>query len=65
MASVNSLLSEMPGRPHIALYGGIFQHDEIYREHFVKMVSDKSSSCELLAKEPAFGAVVAAKEIAE
>ena len=64
-ASVNALLSEMPEKPHIALYGGIFQHDEIYKEHFIKIVSDKCSACELLTKEPAFGAVVAAKEISE
>ena len=65
VSSVNALLSEMPEKPHIALFGGIFQHDEIYKEHFIKMVEDKCSSCELLTKEPVFGAVIAAKEVSE
>ena len=64
VSSVKAILSEMPEKPHIALYGGVFQHDEGYRKHFVSMVENWCSGCELLEKEPVFGACVAAKEAA-
>ncbi|MBE6715782.1 MAG: hypothetical protein E7573_02570 [Ruminococcaceae bacterium] len=63
--TVKALLSEMPERPHIALYGGVFQHDEIYTSYFRNALSDFCSECELLEKEPVFGAVLAAKELCE
>lgn len=63
--TVKALLKEMPGMPHIALYGGIFQHDEIFTSYFKNAVAKKCSSCEKLEKEPAFGAVIAIKEICE
>ena len=62
--SVKAILPEMPEKPHVALYGGVFQHDESYRNHFVSLVKDGISSCELLTKEPCYGACVAAREIA-
>ncbi len=61
--TVNALLAEMPEKPHISLFGGVFQHDEIFTSHFKALVRDKCASCELLTKEPAYGAVVAAREI--
>lgn len=59
---VKSLLPEMPEKPCIALYGGVFQHDEMYRNHFAELVKPYCSSCELLTKEPAYGACFAARE---
>lgn len=63
--TVKALLKEMPEMPHIALYGGIFQHNEIFTTYFRNAVAEICSTCELLQKEPAFGAVIAAKEICE
>ena len=57
-----ALLSEMPENPHIALYGGVFQHNESYRKHFARILENSVSSCELLTKEPCYGACVAARE---
>lgn len=64
-STVNALLSEMPENPHIALFGGVFQHDDIFTSRFKALSKEKSLSCELLQKEPAYGAVIAAKEVSE
>ncbi len=60
--TVNALLDNMPSLPHIALYGGVFQHCEIFSSYFKSLLKDRYSSCEVLLKEPAFGAVIAARE---
>ncbi len=61
--TVKALLCEMPENPHIALYGGVFQHDEIFGSCFREALSGRYSACELLTKEPAFGAVIASREM--
>ncbi len=61
--TLKALLKEMPEKPYIALYGGVFQHDEIFTSYFTSLAGRRCSSCELLAKEPVFGACVAAKEL--
>ncbi len=60
--SVKAILPEMPPLPHIALYGGVFQHDEDYRNRFISFLQGKISSCGLLTSEPCYGACVAARE---
>lgn len=59
---VSAILPEMREKPHVALYGGVFQHDEMYRNHFAELVKPCCCSCELLTKEPCYGACVAARE---
>lgn len=61
-STVSALIKEMPEKPHIALFGGVFQHCEIFTAYFKNLVKDSCSGCERLAKEPVYGAVVAAKE---
>lgn len=61
--TVKALIKEMPEKPHVALYGGVFQHCEIFRDHFRSLIKDVCSDCELLFKEPVFGAAFAAKEL--
>lgn len=63
--TLKALLREVPEKPYIGLFGGVFQHDEIYTSYFKALVSDKCSACEVLTKEPVFGAVIAAKEASE
>lgn len=62
--TVNALLDEMPEKPFIALFGGVFQHCEIFTSHFKNLMKNRCSGCEALSREPVFGAAVAAKEIA-
>ncbi len=61
--TASALMREMPSHPHIALYGGVFQHSEIFRECFSKEILQQYVSCELMTKEPAYGASIAAREI--
>jgi N-acetylglucosamine kinase-like BadF-type ATPase len=61
--TVKSLLDGMPSFPHIALYGGVFQHCEIFTSYFRDFLEGRYSSCEKLLREPVFGAVIAAREI--
>ncbi len=61
--TAKALLSEMPEKPYVFLYGGVFQHSEIFRNHFARLMSEKVSRCELMTKEPVFGACIAAREI--
>lgn len=61
--TLNSLLSEMPEKPYVGLYGGVFQHSDIFRNHFISLVGDKTSVCRLMANEPVYGACLGAKEL--
>ncbi len=63
LETVGALLKEMPPKPHVALYGGVFQHCEIFRDYFMGHIQDECESCRLLTKEPVFGACIAAKEL--
>lgn len=63
--AVKSLVKEMPEKPYAALYGGVFQHSEIFRDYFSSLVKDCCCDCGLLLKEPVFGAAFAAKEMCE
>lgn len=62
--TVNALVGEMPEKPYVALFGGVFQHSEIFRNHFMSLMENKVSGCELMAKEPVYGACLAARETA-
>lgn len=61
--TVKALIKEMPEKPHVALFGGVFQHCELFRTYFCSLVKEYCSDCALLLKEPAFGAAFAAKEL--
>ncbi len=56
-----SLIADMPEKPFIALYGGVFQHSELFRMSFSRRMEEVSSGCELMKNEPVLGAVIAAK----
>lgn len=61
--TASALLREMPGNPHIALFGGVFQHCEVFTSHFRIHLSEKYASCSLMTREPVFGACIAAREM--
>lgn len=61
--TASALMREMPSLPHVALYGGVFQHSEIFRDCFIKELSKKYSSCSLMTNEPVYGACIAAREM--
>ncbi len=61
--TASALLREMPPMPHIFLYGGVFQHCDIFRNYFSEYAAGSSESCSLLPNEPVFGACIAAKEL--
>ncbi len=61
--TASALIKEMPEKPYVFLYGGVFQHCEIFRNHFISLMGDSVSSCEITAKEPVFGACIAAREL--
>ena len=61
--TLKALIEEMPPFPHIALFGGLFQHCTLFREFFIEFIKESCSSAAVLTKEPAFGAVIAAREI--
>lgn len=61
--AVKSIVSDMPVKPYAALYGGVFQHSEIFRNYFCSLINDCCQDAGLLTREPAYGAVVAAREI--
>lgn len=61
--TVLALFAEIPEKPHVALYGGVFQNDELFATYIRLALSDKCSSCKLLEKEPVYGAVIAAREL--
>lgn len=61
--TAKSLLAEMPEKPYVFLYGGVFQHCEIFRSRFVSLMGDFVSFCGLTAREPVYGACIAAKEL--
>ena len=58
--TVKALLREMPENPFIALYGGVFQHSEIFTSLFVRLFSEE---CKLMERESVYGACVAAREM--
>lgn len=61
--TLKALIEDMPPFPHIALFGGLFQHCTLFREFFIEFIKESCSSAAVLTKEPAFGAVIAAREI--
>ena len=61
--TAKALVAEMPEKPYAFLYGGVFQHSEIFRNHFSSLMGDCVSSCELTAREPVYGACIAAREL--
>ncbi len=61
--TLKALIEDMPPFPHIALFGGLFQHCTLFREFFIELIKESCSSAAVLTKEPAFGAVIAAREI--
>lgn len=61
--TLKALIEDMPPLPHIALFGGLFQHCTLFREFFIEFIKESCSSAAVLTKEPAFGAVIAAREI--
>lgn len=61
--TVAALIKEMPEKPFVSLYGGVFQHSELYASYFKGLIKDICIGCEILSKEPVFGAAVAAREI--
>lgn len=63
--TVKALLKKMPEKPYIGLFGGVFQHDEIFTSYFKSLTERRCCACEVLTKEPVFGAVIAAKEMSE
>lgn len=63
--TTKALINELSEKPHISLFGGVFQHCELFRSLFTSLISDYCSTCALLCKEPVFGAAFAAKEICE
>ncbi len=63
--TVQALIKEMPPMPGISLYGGVFQHCEIFRDCFTRYLTDVCEDCGVLIKEPVFGACIAAKELVE
>lgn len=62
-STVNALLREMPEKPFIALYGGVFQHSEIFASRFRQLSEGLCEDCVIMEKEPVFGACIAAKEL--
>lgn len=63
--TLRSLLSEMPEKPYVALFGGVFQHSEIFLSHFRKEIAEICCEIELMEKEPVYGACIAAKELCQ
>lgn len=63
--TVKALIRELPEKPSVFLYGGIFEHSEIFSNYFKKNIEELCDGCTLLKCEPAFGAVIAAKEFYE
>lgn len=61
--TLSALLEDMPERPYVALFGGMFEHNEYYRSYFSSLIDKKASECELMKNEPVYGAVLAAKEM--
>ena len=62
--TVNALVGEMPEKPYVALFGGVFQHSEIFRNHFISLMEDSAGTCALTENEPVYGACIAARELA-
>ncbi len=60
--TARALIKEMPPKPDVFLYGGVFQHCENFRNHFISLMGDSVASCTLTEKEPVFGACIAARE---
>lgn len=60
--TARALIKEMPPRPYVFLYGGVFQHCEIFRNHFISLMGDSVAFCALTEKEPVYGACIAARE---
>lgn len=61
--TAKALVCAMPAMPCVFLYGGVFQHSEIFRNHFASLMGDMVSSCEITAREPVYGACIAAREL--
>lgn len=61
--TAKALIAEMPVKPYLSLYGGVFQHSEIFRKHFCELVADAVSDSALMAREPVYGACIAAREL--
>ena len=62
--TAKALLRDMPPKPHVFLYGGVFQHCEIFRNHFISLMEDSAGTCALTENEPVYGACIAARELA-
>ena len=60
--TAKALVSEMLPMPYVFLYGGVFQHSEIFRRHFASLMSDCACGCEIMPAEPVLGACIAARE---
>ncbi len=65
LCTVKALLKKMPKNPFVALYGGVFQHSEIFASRFKLLLKDLCEDCVIIEKEPVFGACIAAKELCE
>lgn len=63
--TVKSLLQEMPEKPYVALFGGVFQHSEIFLRYFRDEIYGLCEDCELMTREPVKGACIAAKELCQ
>ena len=63
--TVRSLASVLPQKPAVFCYGGVFTHDEIFAAYFREALGGACASCGLLTKPPAYGAVLAAREMEE
>lgn len=61
--TVKSLLGEMLEKPYVALFGGVFQHSEIFLTYFRNEIVGLCEDCELMTREPVKGACIAAREI--
>ncbi len=61
--TVLSLIKEMPSVPFAGLYGGVFQHCDIFKRYFTELIKAECSGVALLEREPAYGACIAAKEL--
>lgn len=61
--TLKALLAEMAEMPYVALFGGVFQHSEIFSSYFRKAIAEYCSHSDIMEKEPVYGACIAAKEL--
>lgn len=61
--TVTALLKELEKKPKLYLFGGVFEHDEIFTAYFSDAVKENCTGCELLKNEPVYGAVQCALKL--